>query len=95
MTDQATPLYCNAFRTLKRRAESGHQFSIAEIENLIEADPPTKKAMAEIAAESRAGRQITVAEMATRCRMPEDFVVMLVAAFVGHFLVGLRKEAVN
>jgi hypothetical protein len=92
MTDEATPLYCNAFRALKRRAENGHEFTVSEIEEAVEADPPTRRALAEIAAETRAGRDVTVAEVARRCRMPDAFVVMLVGAFVAEQRAALRSQ---
>lgn len=96
--ENPSPLYSNFYRTLKRRAENGHQFTLAEIEDEVDRDPPSRRVFEQLAADVRAGRDVTVGELASRLRVPAPFAVMLVEAFVmGEVaLIGAHKpEAVN
>jgi hypothetical protein len=90
-TSEAAPLYANFYRTLKRRAENGHQFTIAEIEDEVDRDPAAKRAFEQMAADVRAGRDVTLGEMAQKIRVPVEFAALLIDAYVGHFLLAMRS----
>jgi hypothetical protein len=81
------------YRKLRRQAQNGHTFTLAEIEAAVEADPPTRKVFAEMAAETRAGRDISIEEFATRAHVPPAFVVFLVQAFIAGFVDALAASA--
>lgn len=90
-TAEPAKLYSNAFRSLKRRAENGHQLTLAEIEAAVEADPASRRAFEQMAEETRAGRDITVEEFARRARIPVEFAVLLVVAFISGMAIGHRS----
>lgn len=95
MPDEPAPLYCAAYRRLRRQSQNGHMFSLAEIEAAVEADPPTRKVFAQMAAETRAGRDISIEEFALRAHVPPAFVVFLVQAFIAGFVDALAASATS
>ena len=92
---EPTPLQSNFYRTLRRRAENGHELTINEIENVIEGDPAAKAACAEMAERIRAGEDMTVDELAQRLRVPVDFAAMIVIAFASNLVIGMKAETIN
>jgi hypothetical protein len=84
-----------AYRTIRARAANGHTFTLDEIECIVAQDPPTARAFAELADAVRAGRDVTVAELAQRARMPEEFVVLLVDAFVAGMIADRQAETLQ
>ncbi len=92
---EPTPLHCRFYRTMRARAQNGHVFTMAEIEDLVEQDPPTKHLFEQLAKRSRAGEDFTVGELAELMRAPESFVVFLVRAFISNYVAALQVEALE
>jgi hypothetical protein len=95
--DNAEPLrfLSPAYRKMRAAAENGHPFTLDEIENIVSADPATARAFADMAEAVRAGRDLTVAEVAQRARVPEGFIIFLVQAFIAGMVAERQAETLQ